>query len=107
MIRLENTEYEHEIPTKYFRAKVYDKRKTEMEHLLIACVDVDKVKVIDGTVIVESKSPNGNFIIPKRRFRIFAEAERNLKFNGVYIFKLQEESRSKKYMVSEIFLCEV
>ena len=104
MIKLRDTEFEQRVPTKYFEGRVVEKKYTQMGHLFITCDEVCKVtatnNVIDRSEVFDNTM---NFLIPKRRRAIFVEADTNLGYKKKYIFKLQEESRSKKFVVSEIF----
>jgi len=103
MKKLENTEIDDAVVSSYFEGKVIDKLKTEMGHLLFKCIDVNEIKVIDGVKTIITGHPSGNYVIPKRRLEIYKDAEANVKYGKRYVFKLQEESRSKKLMVSQVF----
>lgn len=96
------TDVDDSVPSKYFEGRVIDKHLTVMGHLCFMCVDVKEIVVVDGVKIVLMSYPTGNYVIPKRRLEVFELAKREVRYNGVYVFKLQEESKSKKWMVAQV-----
>jgi hypothetical protein len=104
MKKITDTQREENVPTKYFQGRVIHTNKTENGNLFIKCDEGKEIKFIGGTPIYYLVGSDMHFLLPKRRVNIMIEAEKNLTQYSTFVFKLQQESRSKKYMVCEIFL---
>ena len=92
---------------KYYLGTVVEKRLTGLGHLFIGCTNSWKIVAINGVIrkIKKTNYEQTNFIIPKRRERSFLNASKYLELGKTYCFKLQQETRSKRYMVVEVFEC--
>lgn len=103
MKKLLATDVDGVVPSKYFECLVEDKVITQSGHLCFRVVDVKEIVVVDGVKVVGTCYPSGNYVVPKRRLELFELAKREVRYKGVYVFKVQQEKFSEKWMVSQIF----
>lgn len=90
----------------YRSGKIIKITDTPNNHLMIICNNVKRVSFLDGCRYLSTFWDNDfemNFMIPKRRDKLMKTARNDLIVGEKYIFKLQKESKSKKYCISEIF----
>lgn len=111
---LKTCDYDWQRDTKYYELTINDLHITKMGHLWIGCVNPVSImkdvkdnfnKDFDRSTIRRNKLPYEEFsvVVPKRRERVFNLCKQ-FQSGETYVFKLMKESKSKKYMVSEIFL---
>jgi len=55
MKTITDTEFEHVIPTKYFRGIVDEIKTTPMGHTLIVCSEANGIKILNGTIIITKR----------------------------------------------------
>ena len=93
---------ESRIRSLYFEARVKKVILTPNSNFLVMTNNPRYIYV--GTYISKkrTKSYDMNFLVPKRRVRVIDKLK-YLKKNEYYVFKLTRETRSNKFVVSEIF----
>lgn len=82
---------------------IRDMHYTAKKNLIIECFDIKKINTNDD-VHLASLREESFFLVPKRRESLIKKIWSSAKHNKQYVFKLEKESFSKKYCVSEIFV---
>ena len=95
---------QHKENIKYYEGILIKRWYTKQNNLIIRTKDTTYLKQIHGIKIANKCTPSElNFLVPRRRKRTI-ELCSDI-FEGAKIkIKLIEESRSKKFAVSEVFL---
>ncbi len=87
---------------KCYQGKLINKKITSNGHNLLTLEDLRFVKQEHTYIVTKPiKYNNMNFLVPKRRNRVF-QFSKSLNTNSIIRLLLREESRSKKWTVAEI-----
>jgi len=93
-------DFYHTRLTKYFQGRVLELNTTPGNNLLVSCNQVRSLRSVNEIITKSAEYDNVmNFMIPKRRKELFNLCIKN----EIYIFKLEQESSSKKLMIKEVF----
>ncbi len=96
-----NKENNFGVDSKYYEGELVKKKKTELGHLLLTLKNIKLIRHNHG--IIQKKNlehESMNFLVPKRRERVFEYCEM-AKFNDRLRIMLIPESRSGKWTVAE------
>lgn len=99
-------DFDYQKDCRYFELTVNDMHKTyEGGNLWIGGIKPVKIKKLESGTIIRQQSiyPTCDILVPRRRERVFHECSK-LTIGERYVFKLLKESRSEKFMVSEVFM---
>ena len=96
-----NKENNFGVNARYYEGELVGKKYTKLGHMLLTFKNVSAVKHLHGVVQKKRvKLEEMNFLVPKRRERVFQFCEMS-KFNDTLRIMCIPESRSGKWTVSE------
>lgn len=90
--------------TKYYQGKLNEIKYSNNGHLFLICSECKVIRFINNSIIKSNTINLMNFMIPKKRKLVFNDCEKNLKEKNKYIFKLEEDYKTGKFMVAEVFM---
>jgi len=92
----------------YRAGVIKDVKWTKGRNIHIKCEDIQKIDIDDDTNAKTFRPLNdeSGFLVPKRRDALCRMCWKELKMDKKFFFKLEQETLSKKYCVSEIFIGE-
>lgn len=96
-----NKENDFGVNSRYYEGELIGKKTTPLGHMLLTFKNVKSIRHVHG--IVQKKNLDHdemNFLVPKRRQRVFEFCEMT-KFNEILRIMLLPESRSGKWTVAE------
>ena len=94
------------MPNKLFYGRIKSIRRTPSNNLFVEVTDTKTVHIENNIkkLTNHTKRSDMNFLVPRRRERVI-ETILNLDITKPYIFKLRQETFSKKWCVSEVLEC--
>ena len=91
--------------SKLFYGRIKGIRRTPSNNLFVEVTDTKTVHIENNIrKLTNHTSTDMNFLVPRRRERVI-ETILNLDITKPYIFKLRQETFSKKWCVSEVLEC--